>query len=402
MLIQDYWPSPEGGAERQCRGLVRCLSRLGVQSEVWTVKLVDGNPAQEIDGPSLVRRLGISYPRSRQLDEWLDCTAARLWPRNEGLRHAAKFWIGFPLRRIARQSFIREALRLVRASDTRADVVHVHETGWLAGVGAELAAYWSVPLVCKVRNTPALEIIGYDVPERRRLDLLRLNANYVALHHGLADELRQGRIPDGQISIIPNGTDVTEEVPFGARDSYTVLYVGNFSQGAAHKGFDDLIRVWAQIHKAAPQARLVLAGGGNTGPWEALAVSYGCRESMAFLGHVGELGALYKSASLFIFPSRHEGMSNALLEAQAQGLPAVASDITANRAVIVSGETGWLVPVGNVDALADAVLKLLNDPKERARMSHNAWAHIQRTFDRMAVARSYRSLYSRLVEETDL
>jgi glycosyltransferase involved in cell wall biosynthesis len=80
----------------------------------------------------------------------------------------------------------------------------------------------------------------------------------------------------------------------------------------------------------------------------------------------------YQAASLFVFPSRHEGMPNAVLEAMASGLPVIASRIAGNEELVVSGETGLLVPPGDVRALREALGDLLGDETKRARMGRAA------------------------------
>ena len=343
----------------------------------------------------MVRRLGTWCLWSRRWDAWLDRVTSRCGMLSEARRRAVTFWIGLPLRWMARSTFLRAALRRANDAACRLDVVHVHETGWLAGLGSQLAADWGVPVICKVRNTPALDVIGYDVPMRRHWDALRRQVHFVALHDQLSEELRAHRVPESHISLIPNGTDVPAQLSSEARDPNHVLYVGNFSQGALHKGFDVLIAAWARIQEQAPQARLMLVGGGDPRPWEDMAVASNCRSSMEFVGYVSDVGPLYERASVFIFPSRHEGMSNALLEAQSHGLPAVASDIPANRAVVDPGETGILVPVDDPGNLAAATLQLLNDHEERERLGRNAHARMRTLFDRTVIARTMLQLYHR-------
>ena len=115
-----------------------------------------------------------------------------------------------------------------------------------------------------------------------------------------------------------------------------------------------------------------MIGGGESSPWKRFADQLGCNGSILFQGKVADPSSFYFSSSLFILPSRVEGLSNALLEAQSYGLPCVVSDIPANLEVVQDGENGLVVPVGNAELLAIAVIKLLNEPELRSRLGKAA------------------------------
>jgi glycosyltransferase involved in cell wall biosynthesis len=272
----------------------------------------------------------------------------------------------------------------------------VHESGWLAGVGVWLGGRLGIPVVCKVRNTPALDIIGYDVPFRRTWEKLRRKAHYIALHNGLRHELLREGISDDAISVIPNGV-VIPPPSKQERNRNEVLYVGNFSQGSSHKGFDVLIRAWGMVHEKKPLARLTMVGGGKYDHWLALAEIYQCAGSICFCGAVAEPELYYSRASLFVLPSRHEGMSNALLEAQSFGLPVVVSDIPANRAVVEHEVTGLIVPSGDADALAQAICGLLCDVELCTLLGANARERIKKRFSSDQVVERLLALYRKLV-----
>lgn len=127
------------------------------------------------------------------------------------------------------------------------------------------------------------------------------------------------------------------------------------------KGLDELLAAFAQVRQRVP-ARLVLAGEGAyrvhlVRTIEALAL----RDHVALLGTRTDIPSLMRAADLFVFPSRAEGMPNALLEAMAASLPIVTTDAPGCRDLIEHGRTGWRVPVGDAAALRDGIVQLLAD-----------------------------------------
>jgi glycosyltransferase involved in cell wall biosynthesis len=102
-----------------------------------------------------------------------------------------------------------------------------------------------------------------------------------------------------------------------------------------------------------------------------------------------ELAKDYQQASLFLFPSRHEGMPNAMLEAMSSGLPVVATEIAGNEELVVEGKTGFLVPSEDVDALRDALRKALTDSTLRERMGAASRLRVEKEYSWENVARQY-------------
>ncbi len=97
----------------------------------------------------------------------------------------------------------------------------------------------------------------------------------------------------------------------------------------------------------------------------------------------------YQAASVFVFPSRHEGMPNAVLEAMASGLPVIATRIAGNEELVVDGETGRLVPPGDADALRLSLRELLGDEAMRSRMGMAARKRAVEDYGWQATAKRY-------------
>lgn len=160
-----------------------------------------------------------------------------------------------------------------------------------------------------------------------------------------------------------------------------VLAVGRH---VAQKGFDLLLQAWATVAKALPAATLRVIGEGPLrDEHAALAAQLGIERQVEWVAPTQYIVDHYREAAVFVLPSRYEGMPLALLEAQALGVPAVAFDCPTGPAEILTPETGRLVPSGDVDGLAAALVELLQSPELRQRMAFAAIARSRAVFSPM-------------------
>ncbi len=114
---------------------------------------------------------------------------------------------------------------------------------------------------------------------------------------------------------------------------------------------------------------LILLGEGELRQeLEQLTIDLGIAENVRFLGWRSDVARVMSACDIFCLPSRNEGMGKVLVEAMAMGKPIVASDIGGIKDLVLHGENGLLVPVGDVAAWAEAIARLCRDPEERRRM----------------------------------
>lgn len=405
-LIWNYWPGIEGGSERQARQVAAELVRRGHSCTVWTAWQESDWPRQDMKDGVAVLRLGTLAPWQnrgrRALDRFHGFVRSRLsrFPpaaqlQHERIRRHLDFWAMLPLVWLTRGSFMRQVRRQAARLAPRPDIVHLHEPSWLGGFAVQLFQKRGIPVVCQEATQPALPVLGYDVPSRRRLERIRKEAHFIAMAPFLAEDLRAKGVAPERIHLLPNGVVIPQETSQPA-DSRMVLYVGNFSQGAHWKAFDVLFDAWALVHQQDPEARLVLLGGGDRAAWEHYVEKLGCAGAVEFAGRVADPGAYYRRAAMFVLPSRVEGMSNALLEAQAWGLPCVVSRIPGNVAIVEDNVNGIVVPAGDAPPLAAAMLRLLDDPEGRIRLGRAARAKMEESYDSQTIMdrllQTYRSL----------
>ena len=139
-----------------------------------------------------------------------------------------------------------------------------------------------------------------------------------------------------------------------------------------------LLRAFARVHAEHPDWSLVIYGGdagdGTKERLEAIIAEHDAADWMHLAGSTDRLDELIPKASIYALPSNYEGMPNALMEAMAMGLPCVATDCPAGapRVLIEDGVNGLLVPVGDEDAMAAALTRLIENPALRESIGRNA------------------------------
>ena len=167
-------------------------------------------------------------------------------------------------------------------------------------------------------------------------------------------------------------------------DSPIVLWVGRLDPV---KGLAILIRAFRDV-AAATDARLLLAGDGPIrSELKRLIQDEGLSRRVYLLGPCRDVAGLLKTADVFVFPSRTEGLPNALLEAMAAGCPIVTTDVPGCRDLIEDGDTGLVVRFGDTNGLSASIRLLLTDRELAERLGNRAsnvvereW-HIDRTHD---------------------
>jgi glycosyltransferase involved in cell wall biosynthesis len=369
LMVISHFPPTIGGTEGQARALAEGLAALGHPVTILTAAR-PGVPVRE-------SREGVTVERT-------------LTSRGRGPLFALTYTF----------SLLREMRRL-RAGHA---ILHAHhlylEAAAAAWVGRRTGLLAIAKMACggsdgdfaRLRRTR----LGWLLPLFRRLQRV------VAISTETEAELVAHGFSADRIARIPNGVDPIRFAP--ASDAAiraetgvgeeSVLFLGRLD---AQKGLDVLLRAWDHVVVRRPAARLLLAGAGPArDALEAYTRKVGLGKSVHFLGARPDPEALLQASEIFVLPSRSEGMSNALLEAMATGLPCVASRIGGNTDLIEHGVSGLLTPPGDVVTLAEALCALLEDPALRERLGKAARAFILERYAMDRVIRQYTELYARL------
>jgi L-malate glycosyltransferase len=305
------------------------------------------------------------------------------------------------MERLGKARYLAHARRVGRlVRELRPDLVHaMHLTsyGFLAGLcGAR-------PSVVSVWGTDILEAPGWSPFHYfiTRYALARAD-------HVTATGLRLARATlrysprVKPVTVVPYGVDIERFTPSarnGARANEVV--VGAVARLSQEKGLDDLLRAAATLSSRGVPLRVVLAGDGPArAKLTRLAVALGIEERVDFRGEIphGAVSAVLRELDVFVMPSRAEGFGVAALEAQAMELPVVATCVHGIPDVVRDGETGLLVPPGDLDALADAIERLAADAALRAEMGRAGRTFVKERYrwqeNAAQMERLYRDLLS--------
>ena len=246
---------------------------------------------------------------------------------------------------------------------------------------------------------------GWDIFDlrgtRRRYRLLRrafrpLVSRYVVVSRHLEGYLVDAiGVPPDRIRRICNGVDTGRFHPSSAGLPTATFVVGSVGRMEQVKDYQNLARAFALVAGHAPVAtRLVLVGDGSQRPAVAEYLRAKGLEGVATLtGARDDIPELMRGFSVFVLPSRAEGISNTILEAMASGLPVIATDVGGNSELVVDGETGFLVPPGDPGAIASRLAYYRQNGDTLAHHGRAARERVLREFSLEVMVDGYRRLY---------
>ena len=211
----------------------------------------------------------------------------------------------------------------------------------------------------------------------------------IAVSRSTADDLVRRGFNDQKIEVIPNGADLDFYSP-DPRISKTpfpqVLYLGRLKR---YKRVDLVVDAFARVHARMPQARLVIAGKGDARPaLEQQIRRLGLQNAVELPGFVNdqEKRDLFRRSWIHVLTSPKEGWGITNIEAAACATPTIASNSPGLKDSVEDGRTGFLVPHGDVAALATRIEEVLGNATIRDTLSKGAYGFAQRfTWDRAAL-----------------
>lgn len=182
-------------------------------------------------------------------------------------------------------------------------------------------------------------------------------------------------------------------------DQPVVGFVGRLVR---EKGLIELLKAAKIILEYVPETRFLIVGPVDDEKQDAitpsLAEEFGVAHACVFTGMRNDMPDLYGLMDVFVLPSHREGFPRSPMEASATGVPCVVTNIRGCRETVEHGRNGWLVPLGDVHSLAEAILVLLRNPDLARSMSAQAREKALRDFDEQVVFQRVLGEYARLAD----
>jgi phosphatidylinositol alpha-1,6-mannosyltransferase len=228
------------------------------------------------------------------------------------------------------------------------------------------------------------------------LRIIWRNSVFVTAISGEHQRLAAKTMPNLNIPIIYNGVDTKtffpSEKPLNS-EVIKILCVGRLIE---RKGQHHLLRSFSDLlHKCNLQLKLILVGTGDMRErLISLALNLGVEKHVEFKEFIDRerMPEVYRQADIFVLPSQNEGMSIALLEAMASGLPVIVTNTGGTEELVRQGENGLIVPWASEQTLTEALIKLASDGHLRKSMGRKG-LEIAKNLDWGHIAQQYMSLF---------
>jgi len=319
--------------------------------------------------------------------------------RQSDSKHSAKVSITtLPLRNSLDAISARSLSKLVRRHHIQ--IVHAHMAR-----DYPLAAY-------AARGNKAARLIVtrhvlFPLSRLHRITLLKA-ARIIAVSKAVAAQVRADAIaPSDRVSVVLNGIDTNRFEDVRRRFSRerflanwglpnNVLLIGTVGELTSLKGHEEFLRAAAEVRRQFPNSHFIVAGtdssneNKNRAFLQQLIKELELSEHVLLVGWVDDLPQLYCALDVFVSASHTESFGLAIVEAMASGTAVVATETEGPREIIQPGETGLLVPVRNVTALATSIMELLGDEVRRVRLGTAAQQDVALRFS-----------VERMVDETE-
>ncbi|MGZ8781207.1 MAG: N-acetyl-alpha-D-glucosaminyl L-malate synthase BshA [Thermoanaerobaculia bacterium] len=229
---------------------------------------------------------------------------------------------------------------------------------------------------------------------------IEVSDGVTAVSHWLKEETAKNFHTDKAIEVIPNFVDParfrrTSRSIFAGPGEKLVCHVSNFRPV---KRVMDVVETFRRIAEKVPSKLLMLGDGPERSRAEAFARDHDLRERIIFLGHVPNLEEVLGACDLFLLPSTAESFGMAALEAMTSEVPVIATRAGGLPEVVDDGVSGYLLPVGDVEGMAERGIEILSDDDLRQRMGKRARELAVERFDEQKIVPLYREMYSRVLE----
>ena len=293
----------------------------------------------------------------------------------------------------------------------RPDIVHSRNLGALEVV----VPAWAAGVPVRIHGEHGRDGRDLDGSSKKYQWLRRIYRPFVTYYIALSRDLEHYLIDvvgmrQAKVQHIYNGVDAQRFHPVEGRQQIigcpfadpAFWLVGTVGRMQTIKDQTTLVRAFMRALGIAPELkeclRLVMIGDGALkATAQALLEQGGCAALAWLPGERDDVPAILRGLDCFVLPSLSEGISNAILEAMASGLPVIATDVGGNGELVEAGRNGELVPVGGVEAMAQSIVAYARDRKRARRAGQAGREAVERQFSLATMVQQYQGLYDRLL-----
>jgi glycosyltransferase involved in cell wall biosynthesis len=385
-----------GGAEKQCKILSGELVKKGIPVFIVTERLKGTKKYEIMNGIPLYRVSGLNWLR-RLPDQArrLFGLTAKKESRVRGInRFSMVKWFSRILTyKVPNYYFFISSLWTFYKKRKDFEILHIHESQDIACFGIKIAKLLNKKVIIK-------ELISGDLLESP--DLLKNISKadcFIAISDEISDNMISMGLPKERVKKIPNGVDLSSDMwKNDCCSERPVMCMTKINQ-LPNKGIDVLLEAWSiLVHEYSKPLKLQIFGRGNPDLFDRMLADFSIKDHVRFSGFSNDVRKNLLGASLFVLPSRREGLSNSLLEAMSIGIPCIATDISGNRDLIRHGKNGLLVLSEDPKSLADGVMYMLDNPDKARSMGEEAKKTVKENYAISTIADKYVQLYLELVK----
>ena len=301
------------------------------------------------------------------------------------------------------------ATKMAEVADyEKLDILHVHYAiphAVSAHLASEIVSSRKLKFITTLHGTD-ITLVGRDasyLPITRFS--IEVSDGITAVSEWLKDETITHFGTKKNIEVIPNFVDPARfrrhESPYarllGDTGDKLLCHVSNFRPV---KRIMDVLAVFERVARVVPSRLAMIGDGPDRSRAEAWCREHGLRDRVFFLGNVPNLEEILGGANLFLLPSEAESFGMAALEAMASEVPVIGTAAGGMPEVVVHGETGYLLPVGEVESMAVRAVEILSDTRLERRLGHAGRAVAEEKFHVDRVVPLYRECYERVIGGT--
>jgi N-acetyl-alpha-D-glucosaminyl L-malate synthase BshA len=294
------------------------------------------------------------------------------------------------------------------ADEAGLDVLHAHYAiphavcGYLA---RQIARSTKLRVVTTLHGTD-ITLVGSDASFK---GLTRFGINESDGVTAVSEYLRRKTIevfgPRRPIRVIPNFVDTTRYMPrksgacrkerFAKKGERIVVHISNFRPS---KRVMDVVRVFAAVRREVPSVLLMVGDGIQRSQSHDVAVELGVEKHVRYLGQMDAVEDILGCGDLFLLTSENESFGLAALEAMSSGVPVIGTTAEGLPELIRPEETGYLLPVGDVEGMARRAIEILSDPKKHAAMSAASRRIAEEKYDASRIVPLYENFYAETLD----